>query len=205
MYEPNIITNDKMNAVGYLRISKEDENNQESESIANQKTIIQKYAEENGLIITKFYADDGFTGTNFDRPAFKNLLEDIEHKKVNIVITKDMSRLGRNYIEVGYYLENYFPLNKVRYIAINDGVDTFADSSSNDMTPFKSVMNDWYCKDISKKVRSSILALAKQGKCIKAFPPYGYQKHPAEKGKLIIDENTAHVVRKIFQMYHERI
>ena len=205
MYEPNIITNDKMNAVGYLRISKEDENNQESESIANQKTIIQKYAEENGLVITKFYADDGFTGTNFDRPAFKNLLEDIEHKKVNIVITKDMSRLGRNYVEVGYYLENYFPLNKVRYIAINDGVDTFVDSSSNDMTPFKSVMNDWYCKDISKKVRSSILALAKQGKCIKAFPPYGYQKHPTEKGKLIIDENTAPVVRKIFKMYHERI
>lgn len=116
-----------------------------------------------------------------------------------------MSRLGRDYIEVGRYIENYFPLKKVRYIAINDGVDTFANNNINDMTPIKSVMNDMYSKDISKKVRSAMIALAKQGKSIKAFPPYGYKKHPTEKGKLIIDENTAPVVKKIFEMYYNRI
>ncbi len=115
-----------------------------------------------------------------------------------------MSRLGRNYIEVGHYIETYFPLKKIRYIAITDGVDTFLDNSNNDMTPFKSVMNDMYSKDISKKVRSAMLALAKEGKSIKAFPPYGYKKDPNEKGKLIVDENTAPIVLKIFTMYYNR-
>lgn len=187
---------------GYLRISKEDEANQESESINNQKLIIEKYAEEHGFIITKFYSDDGYTGTNFDRPEFKKMLDDIELKKINTVITKDMSRFGRDYIEVGRYIENYFPLKKVRYISINDGIDTFANNNINDMTPIKSVMNDMYSKDISNKVKSAMMALAKQGKSIKAFPPYGYKKHPTEKGQLIIDENTAPVVKKIFEMYY---
>ncbi len=133
------------------------------------------------------------------------MLEDIETKKINLIITKDLSRLGRNYIEVGYYLEIYFPHRKVRYIAINDGIDTFLDNSSNDMTPFKAVMNDMYSKDISKKVRSAMIAIAKKGKSIKAFPPYGYQKHPTEKGQLIVDENTAPVVKKIFEMYYSGI
>lgn len=190
---------------GYLRISKEDESIHESESINNQKSIITKYAEENGFIITKFYIDDGYTGTNFNRPGFINLLDDIENKKVNIVITKDMSRLGRDYIEVGRYIEIYFPLKKVRYIAINDGVDTFQNNSNNDITPFKSVLNDMYSKDISKKVRSAMMAIAKEGKSIKAFPPFGYKKHPILKGKLIIDENTAPIVKKIFNMYYARL
>lgn len=190
---------------GYLRISKEDENIHESESINNQKSIITKYAEENGFTITKFYIDDGYTGTNFNRPGFISLLDDIENKKVNIVITKDMSRLGRDYIEVGRYIEIYFPLKKVRYIAINDGVDTFQNNSNNDITPFKSVLNDMYSKDISKKVRSAMMAIAKEGKSIKAFPPYGYKKHPTLKGKLIIDEYTAPIVKKIFNMYYARL
>lgn len=190
---------------GYLRISKEDESIHESESINNQKSIITKYAEENGFTITNFYIDDGYTGTNFNRPGFISLLDDIENKKVNIVITKDMSRLGRDYIEVGRYIEIYFPLKKVRYIAINDGVDTFQNSSNNDITPFKSVLNDMYSKDISKKVRSAIMAIAKEGKSIKAFPPYGYKKHPTLKGKLIIDECTAPIVKKIFNMYYARL
>jgi len=190
---------------GYLRISKEDENPYESESINNQKSIITKYTEENGFTITKFYIDDGYTGTNFNRPGFISLLDDIESKKVNIVITKDMSRLGRDYIEVGRYIEIYFPLKKVRYIAINDGIDTFQNNSNNDITPFKSVLNDMYSKDISKKVRSAMIAIAKEGKSIKAFPPYGYKKHPTLKGKLIIDEYTAPIVKKIFDMYHARL
>lgn len=189
---------------GYLRISKEDENTYESESINNQKSIITKYADEFGFTITNFYIDDGYTGTNFNRPGFASLINDIENKKVNVIITKDMSRLGRDYIEVGRYIEIYFPSKNVRYIAINDGIDTFQNNINNDMTPFKSIMNDMYSKDISKKVKSAMMAIAQEGKSIKSFPPYGYQKHPTIKGKLIIDPNTAPIVKKIFEMYFSR-
>ena len=138
----------------YLRLSKEDELAGQSESIQNQKDFIVKYCMEQGWEIVEIYIDDGYSGLNYNRPAFKRMIEDIEKKKINLVITKDLSRLGRDYIDTGYYLERYFPTQRVRYIALNDGIDTTADNGNNDISPFKAVINDMYAKDISKKVRA---------------------------------------------------
>lgn len=193
------------NAAIYCRLSKEDGEVLESESINNQKLLISKFVSDNNWNLVDFYIDDGFTGTNFERPDFKRLIDDIEKGIINLVVTKDLSRLGRDYIQTGYYLEKYFPLKNVRYIALNDGIDTFTDNSNNDMTPFKAVMNDMYSKDISKKVRSAILTKANNGECIKSFAPYGYKKHPTVKGKIIIDEETAPIVKSIFNMYYEGV
>jgi len=134
--------------------------------------------------------------------VFGRLIGDIEQGKINLVITKDLSRLGRDYIEVGRYLEKYFPENQVRYIAVNDNIDTFDYSNTNnDMTPFRAVFNDMYAKDISKKVRTSIITKATTGECIKAFQPYGYKKDANNKNNILIDENVADNVRKIFELY----
>lgn len=185
----------------YLRLSKEDETAGHSESISNQRDYIISYVSQQGWNIAGIYIDDGFSGLNFDRPAFKRMIEDIENKKVNLVITKDLSRLGRDYIDTGYYLERYFPKMKVRYIALSDGIDTFSNTSNNDISPFKSVINDLYAKDISKKIRTVMDTKRKNGQFIGAFAPYGYKKDPDNKNKLVIDDEAAAVVRRIFSMY----
>jgi len=184
----------------YCRLSNDDRETGESNSISNQKTILTKYVMDQGWNIVDTYVDDGYSGLNFDRPGFKRLLEDIKDKKVSIVLTKDMSRLGRDYIQVGFYIEKFFPENKVRFVAINDNIDT-GNKDSDDMTPFKAVINDMYSKDISKKVRSVFDMKRQEGKFIGAFAPYGYQKDSNDKNRLTIDDEVAAVVKRIFQMY----
>lgn len=185
----------------YCRLSREDELGYQSESIKNQKDYLTKYVVDNEWTIVDIYIDDGYTGTNFDRPDFKRLIKDIEKGNINIVITKDLSRLGRDYISTGYYLEKYFPENDIRYIAVNDAIDTFKNSAGNDISPFKSVINDMYAKDISMKVRSVMDSKRKEGKFIGAFAPFGYKKCKEDKNKLEIDEKIAPIVRRIFHMY----
>lgn len=188
----------------YVRVSREDEVNDESssESIVNQKEFLMRYAVEQGWNVIEIFSDDGYTGTNFDRPDFKRLVKAIEERKVNLVLTKDLSRLGRDYIDTGYYIERYFPAQNVRYIAVNDGIDTFEqNSSNNDMSPFKSVMNDLYAKDISKKVKTNITVKMRKGQYIGSFAPYGYLKSPDDKNRLIIDPQIAPIIRQIFEMY----
>ncbi len=142
-----------------------------------------------------------YLGTTFNRPGFNELLHDIENKSINMVITKDLSRLGRDYIKTGEYIENYFPEKNIRYVAITDGIDTYIDSTNNDITPFKAIMNDMYAKDISKKIRSVFREKQNQGENLCSIPAYGYKKHPSIKNKLVIDENVVDIVRKIFDMY----
>lgn len=186
----------------YLRLSKEDETQGRSESIANQQALLQRYAMEQGWEIMDYYIDDGYSGLHFDRPGFQRMLRDIEAGRVNLVLTKDLSRLGRDYIDTGYYLERYFPSRRVRYIALADGIDTFDKRcAQNDMGPFKSVMNDLYAKDISKKVRAVMDAKREAGQFIGAFAPYGYDKDPADKNRLLVDRPAAEVVRGIFSEY----
>lgn len=185
----------------YIRLSREDGDKQESESIGNQRKILQRYVKENNLCLIKEYVDDGISGTTFDRPSFNELLQDIENKTIDMVITKDLSRLGRDYIKTGFYLEDYFPKNNIRYVAITDGIDTYIDSTNNDITPFKAIMNDMYAKDISKKIRSVLKEKQKQGEYMCSIPAYGYKRHPTIKNKLIVDEQVRNVVEKIFEMY----
>lgn len=192
----------KYNAGIYLRLSREDEREKEgqSESIENQRDFLTRYADGKGFGIVEFYIDDGYSGTNFERPAFKQMLEDIEAEKINAVITKDLSRLGRDYIDTGYYLEKYFPSKKIRYIAVNDGIDTFNESDG-DMTPFRAVINDMYAKDISKKVRTAITTKKLKGEFVGSIAPYGYIKDENNKNRLLIDAETSPVVKKIFNMF----
>ncbi len=156
----------------YIRLSREDGDKQESESIGNQRKILQRYIKENNLTLIKEYIDDGISGTTFNRPGFNELLKDIENKSINMVITKDLSRLGRDYIKTGEYIENYFPEKNIRYVAITDGIDTYIDSTNNDITPFKAIMNDMYAKDISKKIRSVYKEKQKQGEYLCSTPAY---------------------------------
>ena len=184
----------------YIRLSKEDGEKHESESITNQKSLLLQYAKENNLKVYDIYIDDGFSGTNFDRPAFKRLISDIESKKINMVITKDMSRLGRDYIGTGELVEKYFPSKGVRYIALTDNIDTYLDNSNNDIAPFKAIMNDMYAKDISKKIKSSLKAKQKEGKWVGGRTPFGYDIDPNNKNHLVINEEQAIIVKKIFNM-----
>lgn len=184
----------------YIRLSKEDDSNVESESVKNQRSLLSQFAREQRLDIYDIYIDDGFSGTNFDRPAFKRLIYDIENKKVNLVLTKDMSRLGRDYIQTGFYVEKYFPMNGVRYLAINDSVDTGIESSSNDITPFKAIMNDMYAKDISKKITSVKRDKQRKGLFIGGKAAYGYKKSEDNKNYIEIDVPAANIVRKIFAL-----
>ena len=195
------IENSNFKVAIYIRLSREDGDKQESESIGNQRDIIMRYIKENNLQFIDEYVDDGVSGTTFERQGFKRMISDIEQKRINMVITKDLSRLGREYIQTGYYIENYFSEHMIRYVAINDGIDTFSNSTSNDVTPFKSIMNDMYAKDISKKVRSVIKEKQKKGEYMCTVPPYGYKKDISQKNHLIVDENSAYVVRNIFKMY----
>ena len=185
----------------YIRLSREDDDKTlESESITNQKSLLLQYVKENNLRPYDIYVDDGYTGTNFDRPEFKRLINDIELKKVNMVITKDMSRLGRDYIGTGELVEKYFPEHNVRYIAVTDNIDTYLDSTNNDIAPFKAIMNDFYAKDISKKIRSSLKAKMKEGKFVGGRTPFGYDKDPNNKNHLVINEEQARVVKRIYDM-----
>ncbi len=185
----------------YIRLSREDDDKTlESESITNQKSLLLQYVKENKLRLYDIYVDDGYTGTNFDRPEFKRLINDIELKRVNMVITKDMSRLGRDYIGTGELVEKYFPEHGVRYIAVTDNIDTYLDSTNNDIAPFKAIMNDFYAKDISKKVKSSLKAKMKEGKFVGGRTPFGYDKDPNDKNHLVINVEQARVVKRIFDM-----
>ena len=184
----------------YCRISSEDGPDHESMSIGNQRSLLTEYVEKQGWEIIDTYIDDGFSGTNFDRPVFQRMIDDIERGRVNLVITKDLSRLGRNYIMCGQYTEIYFPERHVRYIALNDGVDTLNQTNSMDVTPFKHILNDMYAKDISTKVKSTLHAKAKRGEYLGALDPYGYLRSPEDKHKLIVNEETAPIVRRMFEM-----
>ncbi len=187
----------------YLRLSREDDaHDNESQSIGNQRDFLLDYTGRQNWPVADIYIDDGFTGTNFNRPSFLRLLADIEAGRIDTVITKDLSRLGRNYIETGHYIEVYFPTRRVRYIAVNDGIDTAAaDSPANALSPFTSVMNDFYARDISKKVRTALTVKKHRGQFIGASAPYGYQKDPDDRHHLLIDEETAPHVRRMFALY----
>ena len=187
----------------YIRLSREDGDKLESDSISNQRDILQRYIKENGLIFVDEYKDDGISGTTFDRPDFNRMIEDIENKKINMVITKDLSRLGRDYIKTGYYIENYFPEKNVRYVSILDGIDTFIDSTNNDVTPFKAIINDMYAKDISKKIKGVLREKELRGEYLGSIAPYGYKKSKTHKNKLEIDENVSYVIEKIFELYSQ--
>ncbi len=184
----------------YIRLSKEDENEGPSESVTNQKSLLNEFVRQHLLSVYDTYIDDGWSGTNFDRPDFQRMIADIEAGKVNMVITKDLSRLGRDYILTGHYMERYFPEKRVRYISLLDGIDTGVDSTANDITPFRAIMNDMYAKDISKKIKSVKRDKQRKGQFIGGKPVYGYKMHPTEKNKIVIDEEAASMVRRIFGM-----
>lgn len=184
----------------YIRLSKEDENEGPSGSVTNQQSLLNAFVREHRLDVYDTYIDDGWSGTSFDRPGFQRMLRDIEAGKVNMVITKDLSRLGRDYIMTGHYMERYFPEKRVRYISLLDGVDTGIESSANDITPFRAIMNDMYAKDISKKIKSVKHDKQRKGEFIGGKPMYGYRMHPSEKNRIVIDEDAAPVVRRIFAM-----
>lgn len=191
---------EKVSAALYIRLSKEDERDGPSQSVTNQRAMLERYADEQQLPVYDIYIDDGFSGCTFDRPDFRRLLSDIEHGRVNTVITKDLSRLGRDYILTGHYLERYFPEHGVRYVSLLDGIDTEINSSANDITPFRAIMNDMYAKDISRKITSVKRDKQRRGQFIGGKPVYGYRMHPTEKNRIIIDEVAAENVRRIFSM-----
>ena len=186
------------NAALYCRLSKDDEQAGESVSIGTQKIILEKFCKENGFSVRGVYVDDGYSGLNFDRPDFQRMIGDIEDGKINLVITKDLSRFGRDYIQTGYYTEVYFVQKSVRYIAVNDGIDTNRDD--NDIAPFKNILNDMYAKDLSRKVKTAKRQRAYQGMYISSQTPYGYRIDPLDKNHLVPDEEVAHVVKEIFRL-----
>ncbi len=197
------LNNDKITAL-YCRLSKDDGTNNESMSISTQKTMLKDYAKRNGFLNCQFYVDDGYSGTNYDRPAFRQLIEDIQDGEVSTLITKDLSRLGRNYLETGTYIEVFFPNHNVRYIAINDGVDSI-DNAQMDITPFRNIINEMYAKDTSRKIKSALHARKMQGKYMATTAPFGYQKDEKDHNHLVIDEVTAPVVELIFSIAEEGV
>ena len=183
----------------YCRLSRDDELQGDSNSILNQKAILQKFADDNGLGNTSFFVDDGYSGTNLERPGWQHLMTLVDEGKVGTVIVKDMSRLGRDYLKVGYYTEVVLPGTNVRFIAINNGVDS-ANQRDSDFTPFLNIINEWYAKDTSKKIRAVFKAKGESGKPLYATPPYGYLKDPDDKHHWIVDGTAADVVRDVFKM-----
>ena len=184
----------------YIRLSKEDESEGPSQSVQNQESLLREFVQQYHLNVYDTYIDDGWSGTSFDRPGFQRMISDIEARRVNMVVTKDLSRLGRDYILTGHYMERYFPEHRVRYISLLDGIDTGVDSTANDITPFRAIMNDMYAKDISKKIKSVKRDKQRKGQFIGGKPMYGYKMHPTEKNKIVIDEEAAPVVRRIFAL-----
>lgn len=181
----------------YCRLSRDDGTESESNSIGNQKKLLSQKAKEMGLTDTKYYVDDGYTGTNFNRPGFQQLIDDIEIGLVSAVMVKDLSRLGRDYVSVGNYTDSYFPEHNVRFIAVNDAIDS--DEGESEIAPFKNILNEMYARDISKKIRSSHRLRGSMGEPL-SQPPYGYMKSPGNKKKWIIDPEAATVVKSIFKM-----
>lgn len=183
----------------YGRLSRDDDQAGDSNSIVHQKEILEAYAKEHGFKNPVFYMDDGYSGTNFERPAFQRMLKDLASGRVKTVIVKDMSRFGRNYVEVGYYTEILFPKWKVRFIAVNDHVDNTKEGD--EFTPFRNIINEWYARDTSKKVKAVLRAKGMSGKHVSPVPPYGYKKDEADKTKWVLDEDAANVVREIYRLY----
>ena len=180
----------------YCRLSKDDDLDGESASIANQRDMLEKYCEKQGWEVVAVYQDDGYTGLNMERPDLKRMLKAIERRQINLVITKDLSRLGRNYLQTGTLIEDFFPRHGVRYIAMNDGIDTLREN--NDIAPFKNILNEMYSKDISKKVHSSYLLKAQKGEFTGCLAPFGYRKDPEDKNHLLVDGETAPIVKRLF-------
>ena len=182
----------------YARLSQEDALDGESNSIANQKKILMKFATDSGFPNPTFFIDDGVSGVTFDRPGWNEMIRLAEAGKIRTVIVKDMSRMGRDYLKVGYYTESFFAERDIRYIAINDGVDS--DKGDNDFTPFRNLFNDFYARDTSKKIRAVMRAKGNAGEHLCTNPPYGYQKDLADKKKWIVDEEAAEIVKRIFDL-----
>ena len=181
----------------YCRLSRDDGMDGDSNSVANQKRLLSQKAKEMGLSNTKYYVDDGYTGTNFSRPGFQQMLSDIEMGFVTAVMVKDLSRLGRDYVSVGNYTDSYFPDHGIRFIAVNDSIDS--EEGESEIAPFKNILNEMYARDISKKIRSSHRLRGNMGEPL-SQPPYGYQKSPENKKKWIIDPEAAEIVKSIFKM-----
>jgi len=189
----------KQYSVGiYCRLSKDDIGSGDSSSILSQKAMLEEYVHSNGWTVFDFYVDDGYSGTNFNRPDFQRMIDDIDSGNVNMVVVKDLSRLGRNYLMTGQYTEVYFPDREVRFVALNDGIDT--ENSDNDIAPFKNILNEMYSKDISKKVRSAVKTKKQRGEYLSNYAPYGYMKDPDNKNHLVIEESGAEIVRRMFEM-----
>ena len=195
------IEQSKYTAACYCRLSRDDENDGTSVSIETQRKVLEDYCRTNGFDVYNFYCDDGFTGTNFDRPSFKQMLSDVQDGVINLIVVKDLSRFGRNYIEVGKYVEEIFPDMGVRFIAIGDDVDTNRDNLDLDlMLPMKNIFNQYYPADCSRKTRQAFITKAKRGEFIGSQAPYGYKKSSEDKHVLVIDEETVPTVRWIFEM-----
>jgi site-specific DNA recombinase len=208
MYRQSILSTSRRTAVIseaekitalYCRLSRDDELAGDSNSIVNQKAILKKYADDNGFRNTSFFVDDGFSGTNFERPDFQRMIAEMDEGHISTIIVKDMSRLGRDYLKVGYYTEVAFPNAEVRFIAINNGVDS-ANQQDSDFTPFLNIINEWYAKDTSKKIRAVFKSKGQSGKPLCTNPPYGYVKSADDKLKWVVDTEAAEVVRDIFKM-----
>ena len=189
---------DKITAL-YCRLSRDDALQGDSNSIVNQKNILSKYAKENGFKNLQYFVDDGFSGTNFNRPSWNDLIALVEDNKVGTIIVKDMSRLGRDYLKVGFYTEILFVEKNIRFIAINNGIDS-ANQTDSDFTPFLNIINEWYAKDTSKKIRAVMKAKGESGMHLTTRPPFGYMKSPDDKTKWIVDDEAAQIVKKIFAL-----
>ena len=197
------LNNAQFNVGIYIRLSQEDNDKKyesDSESVINQRTLLKNYVKDNNFNFIDEYVDDGFTGTDFDRPGFKKLLEDINNKRINCVIVKDLSRFGRDHIMTGYYTETFFPENKIRFISVLESIDTFKTQASNDSATFIQAFNDFYSKQNSIKIKRALDDKRKEGKYIGSLPPFGYKRDENDKGHLIIDEKVAHVVKEIFKL-----
>ena len=187
----------------YIRLSQEDRDKKyesDSESVINQKELLRNYVKNNNFNLVKEYVDDGYSGTDFDRPAFKEMLEDIKNKKINCVIVKDLSRFGRDHVMTGYYTETFFPENNVRFISISESVDTFKEQASNDSSTFIIACNDYYSKQNSVKIRAVLNQKRLNGKFVGSLPSFGYMRDPEDKGHLIPNPETDWIVKEIFKL-----
>ena len=205
LFTTQVISFAKYKVAGYLRLSTEDGDKEVSDSIVSQKSIIENKLKElgNEFELVDYYIDDGYTGLNTNRPSFQKMLKDIENGKINTIITKDLSRLSRNSFEANYYIELYFLERNIRYISILDNVDTFLKNSNNDMIQFKTLINDWYSKDISRKVKSGVWARKEKGLYLSSRAPYGYNKSKENKNQLVVNKEQAKIVKLIFEKFDE--
>ena len=194
--DSDIRQSDKITAI-YCRLSREDEMANESNSIVNQKSILSRYAHDQGFRNIQYFVDDGYSGANFNRPDWQRMIALVEAGQIGIILAKDMSRIGRNYLEVGFYTEVMFPKHNVRFIAVNSGVDS-ANQQDNDFTPFLNIINEFYVKDTSKKIIATMRQKGESGQYLTTHPPYGYKKDPDNPKRWIVDEEAADVVRQIF-------